>query len=558
MKKFYISNIKIFDVNQKLAFSCDFINGINVITGTENHVGKSSLIKSIYYAFGAEVKYDNVWNLKAKLVSVTFFINNVQYTINRLNKRFLIQDVNQNKIFRTESISDELAKYLAKLFGFKIILSNKLKKRIIAPPVYYFLPYYIDQDSGWGNEVYTSFKNLMQFDKKERLKCLYYHLGYYNEEIDELLNKISILKNENDVLDDKIKKIDTTLDIIEKQSLDFKYNLDEEMDEKIAFFKNNINSKLEEFDNIKNKLSEITNIISILNHNLKNLKKTNLNSEKNLYTKCPNCFYEWFNNGYKDIAYYEYSKIKKEQSIEEHKKTIQQHKNLLKEYKEKYKNLYNEITSYTLLSSDNEILSKFMISKGFSNFKEKLNNNKKSLDLKIKENNKILNKENKELNSKISISNIDKIYNEKIIFFLKKLNALDERAKINAKICSPMGGQGNLTVKNILSSYLAIFKMMEESENQVIRFTFIVDSPRSKEASDKSSIDIMSEITNISNINQVIFATVNYDLYSKKMEKDVNKIELSRIKELLNKEDFNKLNKTNLIDYMTDKNNWEK
>ena len=63
----YFEQIIIADINKKTARLQRFNQGLNVITSEENHVGKSSLLKSLYYTLGAEVIYDNVWDKNTKV-----------------------------------------------------------------------------------------------------------------------------------------------------------------------------------------------------------------------------------------------------------------------------------------------------------------------------------------------------------------------------------------------------------------------------------------------------------------------------------------------------------
>ena len=48
MKEMYFDNILIADITEKTARFHKFEKGFNVITSQDNHVGKSSLLKSLY------------------------------------------------------------------------------------------------------------------------------------------------------------------------------------------------------------------------------------------------------------------------------------------------------------------------------------------------------------------------------------------------------------------------------------------------------------------------------------------------------------------------------
>lgn len=55
MYKLVFKTIRIIDLITYESFSTNFIKGVNVITSSENSVGKSTIIKSLYYVLGAEV-----------------------------------------------------------------------------------------------------------------------------------------------------------------------------------------------------------------------------------------------------------------------------------------------------------------------------------------------------------------------------------------------------------------------------------------------------------------------------------------------------------------------
>ena len=70
--------------------------------------------------------------------------------------------------------------------------------------------------------------------------------------------------------------------------------------------------------------------------------------------------------------------------------------------------------------------------------------------------------------------------------------------------------------------------------SSVIRFPFVVDSPREKESSDSSSKEILNMIARISSLPQVILATVDYDTFGVEDGGSVNKIYLDTQFSVLN------------------------
>ena len=66
MKEVYFKEIMIADMQNETARIQPFEKGLNVVTSVDNHMGKSSLLKSMYYTLGAEVDFDSVWDKQFK------------------------------------------------------------------------------------------------------------------------------------------------------------------------------------------------------------------------------------------------------------------------------------------------------------------------------------------------------------------------------------------------------------------------------------------------------------------------------------------------------------
>lgn len=168
----FFKDILIADIDRHTAHYIQLNPGLNVVTSADNHVGKSSLVKSLYHALGAEVQFDKTWSKSTKVTAVRFDVNGTEYRIIRFQRKFaLLQD--NHLILLTDSVTRGLAPKFEELFNFSIYLAEKSesKKVIQAPPVFTFMPYYIDQDIGWKG-LYESFQSLDQFEKKERIKSL--------------------------------------------------------------------------------------------------------------------------------------------------------------------------------------------------------------------------------------------------------------------------------------------------------------------------------------------------------------------------------------------------
>lgn len=162
MKEVFFQSILIADLLSNTARLQNFSKGLNVVTSADSHVGKSSLLKSLYYTLGAEVEYDSVWDRNTKLYVATVYVENELYRIARFMKRFAVFH-NDELLLITDSLTKEVTPLLGEIFDFAVYLPNKDTGRVeIAPPTFTCMPYYIDQDKGWSG-LYNSFASLLQY-----------------------------------------------------------------------------------------------------------------------------------------------------------------------------------------------------------------------------------------------------------------------------------------------------------------------------------------------------------------------------------------------------------
>ena len=136
MKEVYFKGLIIADLQNHTARVQSFEKGLNVVTSADNHVGKSSLLKSLYYTLGAEVDFDSVWDRQSKLYIATISVDELEYRVIRFLKRFAV--FKDNILLKiTESVSKELAPLLGEIFDFAVYLPNKGTGKVeMAPPAF--------------------------------------------------------------------------------------------------------------------------------------------------------------------------------------------------------------------------------------------------------------------------------------------------------------------------------------------------------------------------------------------------------------------------------------
>jgi hypothetical protein len=128
------------------------------ILGT-NGTGKSSLIKSIYYAFGADAaKVHPKWKGAGVEVRLDFSVDDVDYSIVRSGSSFGLFDADHELIWTAASIVADLGPKIASLLDFQLKLTSKQTDKVmVPPPSFCFLPFYFDQDASWQS-TWSSFR----------------------------------------------------------------------------------------------------------------------------------------------------------------------------------------------------------------------------------------------------------------------------------------------------------------------------------------------------------------------------------------------------------------
>lgn len=152
-----------------------FDDGVNVVIG-ENDTGKSCLIKSIYGALSAPaLRINPRWSAINPVARLDFSIDGDEQTIVQHGKFIALFDADGTMRWCHTAVVSQVGPRIADLLDFGIRLATKQQEVVVPPPAFCFMPFYIDQDSGWQTS-WTSFSG-MQMIPSYRKDIVEFHTG---------------------------------------------------------------------------------------------------------------------------------------------------------------------------------------------------------------------------------------------------------------------------------------------------------------------------------------------------------------------------------------------
>jgi len=235
MKSFVLENMLLLSRQEKRARKVSFHPQTTLVRG-DNDTGKSSLLKSIYACFGAKPEVVNeTWTRANVSGLVTFTIDGVRKTVARDGKRYALFDESGKLTGVYSSVVNGLGPVLAELFGFDLRLVSREDRLITPPPAYFFLPFYIDQDQGWG-DTWSGFAGLPMVPGYKRILAEY-HAGLKPNEYYKARGDYTTLKA-------TLKDPSARLDVLQRLLL----NIEERM--RVAIFDIDIESYRREIEEL--------------------------------------------------------------------------------------------------------------------------------------------------------------------------------------------------------------------------------------------------------------------------------------------------------------------
>lgn len=544
MKEVYFKNLMIADLQKHTARVQSFEKGLNVVTSADNHVGKSSLLKALYYTLGAEVDFDSVWDKQSKLYIATMSVGEQEYRVVRFMKRFAVFE-GEKLLKITESVTRELTPLLGEIFDFSVYLPNKDTGKVeMAPPAFTFMPYYIDQDKGWSG-LYDSFAAINQYKSADRIKSLYYHLNIYTKGTVELMAERDRLKERQETLTIENDRLNTILAALREETVNLPpADTVSELESHLAVPKKRIEQLVVQIGSVRNEIQSLETALRQHQYNLRIIReyvsvKDNVSDgDSHKRHVCPNCGYI-FDEEIFDLVRANYGSMNEDYLCQQIQLLIDTVSDRLSLAKEQYvtlrQQMQEEESAFQVEKNEFDIyIRQRGLAASVRRFQKQLDDaavEMQEIDRKIKE-------INKELRKLPNRKEVEEKYIEYVRLNIMTLDAWDPAYDGTIRLLKPIKAQGTLENKIILAQFVALFQAMEYFNTGATRFSFVVDSPRAKEASVSSSKDILKMITQMKMLPQIILATIDYSEFEAEINSPANVIVLKEKRKLLSSDEY--------------------
>lgn len=543
MSSVIFKELLIVDEKMQSAIKVAFGRGANVVTSRKNHVGKSCLLKSLYYTLGAEVEFDEIWKQTEKAFFLKIEVNGIGYRVCRCGRNTIFFDDEDNIIKTFTHISTGLPDYFVDLFNFAVYLKDKHDIYRAAAPSCWFLPYYIDQIKGWASAPFNSFAKTEQYGKEQRRKALLFHLGIYSRETIGIEKEIVELNSEIKTTDSEYQELlqqSSALHAEVKSLLPLSSTCE---------YESKFSTEISLIKILAHKLGETRKLLMDLQSRivqcelvLSSTKQNNCEKEESTLASsvyCPKCGHivdELLEQKLRDIYVsrgVSYIRQQMKDALESLKAEFEIVKKRYTDETAKLRliappeeeNVDGSFTHYLRYMGLKDIIAKKDIDVSekrseLSQLQEKL----KSLTRRLKE--------------LINTKRVETVYANCVESLLNSLDAWNELYRSKIVIGKELSSHGTLSSKIVLAQQMAFFLTMYELKINSLMMPFVVDSPRTFEADKPSSKKMLDMILNASFLKQTILATVDYEDFQVDTCEPVTIIFLDSEKALLQKDAF--------------------
>lgn len=547
MNKLVFRKLYIYSTGEKQARCLEFGDGINVISSSQvdgTDRGKSVIMRSLYHTMGADCHFDDKWDDNGKTYILIFSIGDKQYYIYRCCRLFKFFDGNKELLFSTIDRKD-LAKRLGTYFGFVVQLPNRNEDKLeITPPVYNYLPYFLDQDYYNGTD-FSSFDGLAQYAKfKENV--LYYHFGVFDATYFEIMKELERLNESKAQTERKSALVEGMFAKTNEELKGSTYAAD------LTALHSEVEMVKEEYSEIVSRLSKAKqHLIALRNERteleaaLLELREAEKHNEKDIESlnqhTCPVC-----SSKLSDTTRLRAIKYNTSDDIiivsNDIQRSVLEINNKIDSETNKYKELLTALEEYEAkLNMSSAQVNDVLRHKGFIEVRDslliELGQLKQALE-KIKVDSDALNKKRREYDAtKKNINNkyYQLLVSDKTMFGLSEID--DKKFENITRRFTASGS--NKPIATVMW-YINIIKLKNEFNPGAIKFPIVFDSPNNAETDDVKKHELLAYLLmNATAENQLIISAIGFDKHSFNQDIQCNIIGLTNEKyHLLSESEF--------------------
>ena len=535
--KMTFNELYLFSPQEKKAKRIPFAEGINVITsnqedGTDR--GKSVVMRSLYHALGAESHFEKKWDTNSKIYILHLYIDGDGYYIYRSADLYKFFNQNRELLF-VSTHSHELSERLKKFTGFAVMLPSRSNEKLeITPPVYNYLPYFLDQDHYEGSK-YSSFRNLQQYANYKD-SVLFYHLGIYDESYFELVREKEELTEQYNEHKTRFDMLHAMHDDIESRIGAGAYSTDiDALRRDVELYSKEYASVLSKLNKCKSKLVELRNNLyeyELLLRELVSFSETNEKEIKQLNGhRCPECGSVITETTSLRSKRYNLAEdiitIKNELQV-----SIQNATRDIEKEEQKYKSLLDQLATYeSKVKTNTKQVDDVIRYKGLCEIREGIIAEcQEVFDLIDGEDDKLkeISKEIRKYNTKKK--RLEDKYYELLVTARTKfgLNEIEpEKFKKLTNNFVASGSNKNITT---VIWYLAILNLRREFNPNAIEFPIVFDSPNNVETDNNKKHALLQYILDYAKGPQLILSSIGFNKAEFTTKESINIIKLENAK----------------------------
>ena len=546
--KMIFNTLYVFSPREKMAKTVSFSEGVNVVTSSQadgTDRGKTVLLRSLYHALGADAYFDSKWKAEPKIYILQFSIDDHVYFIFRSGNLFKLFNEQKERISSVIHASD-LAAELEKITGFAMKLPNRNENTLeITPPVYNYLPFYIDQDHYDGSK-FSSFENLGQYSNYKEA-VLFSHFGVYDEIFFDLVKQKELIGSDINKLNDRMRVLHAVQeDILAKIGTGaYSGNIDalkrelKQHQREYSEIVDKLNKCKAKLFELRDKSYELTRLISEVN---KSERTNDVEIQQLRKHRCPECnsiitdtvrlkskrfnFAEDIVIVRTEIAT---SLLDINQSIQTEEDRYADLLTTMRLFEERVKMNSTEINDIVRYKGLCEIRDSVITER--TEVQDNIDEKENTLKEIEKELKKYAVKKKKATGRYISI-----LTQERTAFCIEEIT-IESIKKLSSVF---IGSGSNKNISTIIW-HIAIIQVRNEFNKDAIRFPFVIDSPNNVETDDEKKFKVIQYILDHASISpQMIISAIGFvpEDYSLD-DKSINIIYLSNEKwHLLNEQDY--------------------